>query len=118
VADQEITLAVSPIAFPLLVGPRSIATVMLIVDHHGNLYGVAASATAFIFVMVVLHWSDMLLELMGRVGAVEIGRVLQVFIIAMVVQFILQVFGDARRFNPQFYIYINLECFCSRSKIH
>lgn len=38
VSEQEITLAVSPIAFPLLVGPGSIVTVMLIVDRHGSIY--------------------------------------------------------------------------------
>jgi multiple antibiotic resistance protein len=88
VEDQEITLAVSPIAFPLLVGPGSIVTVMLIVDRHGSFYGVVASAIAFIFVMAVLHWSDILLKLMGRVGTVAIGRVLQIFIVAMGVHFI------------------------------
>jgi multiple antibiotic resistance protein len=88
VEEQGITLAVTPIAFPLLVGPGSIVTVMLIVDHHGSLYGVAASAMAFIFVMAVLHWSDRLLKLMGKVGTVAIGRVLQIFIVAMGVHFI------------------------------
>lgn len=88
VSEREITLAVTPIAFPLLVGPGSIVTVMLIVDQHGSLYGVATSAAAFIFVMAVLHWSDRLLKLMGKVGAVAIGRVLQIFIVAMGVHFI------------------------------
>ncbi|OPY88904.1 MAG: hypothetical protein A4E71_00167 [Smithella sp. PtaU1.Bin162] len=88
VSEREITLAVTPIAFPLLVGPGSIVTVMLIVDQHGSLYGVATSAVAFVFVMAVLHWSDRLLRLMGKVGAVAIGRVLQIFIVAMGVHFI------------------------------
>jgi len=85
--EQGITLAVSPIAFPLLVGPGSIVTVMLIVDNHSSIYGVAASAIAFIFVMAVLHWSDILLKLMGKVGAIAIGRVLQIFIVAIGVHF-------------------------------
>lgn len=88
VEQQEIIVAVSPIAFPLLVGPGSIVTVMLIVDRHGSLYGVAASAVSFIFVMAVLHWSGILLKLMGRVGAVAIGRVFQIFIVAIGVHFI------------------------------
>ncbi len=95
VSEQEITLAVSPIAFPLLVGPGSIVTVMLIVDRHGSIYGVAASAIAFIFVMAVLYWSDKLLRLMGKVGAVAIGRVLQIFIVAMGVHFIFVALGQA-----------------------
>lgn len=88
IEEEEITLAVSPIAFPLLVGPGSIVTVMLIVDRHGSVYGVAASAMAFIFVMAVLHWSDLLLKLMGRVGAFATGRVMQIFIVAIGVHFI------------------------------
>jgi len=94
-AEREINLAVSPIAFPLLVGPGSIVTVMLIVDHHGILYGVAAGATAFVFVMAVLHWSDRLLEIMGRLGTVAIGRVLQIFIVAMGVHFIFSALKQA-----------------------
>jgi multiple antibiotic resistance protein len=88
VEEEEITLAVSPIAFPLLVGPGSIVTVMLVVDRHGILYGVAASAVTFLFVMAILHWSDALLKLMGRVGAVALGKVLQIFIIAIGIHFI------------------------------
>lgn len=88
IEEQEITLAVSPIAFPLLVGPGSIVTVMLVVGRHGSLYGVAASAVTFLFVMAVLHWSDLLLKLMGRVGAVAIGKVLQIFIVAIGIHFI------------------------------
>ena len=95
VEEQEITLAVSPIAFPLLVGPGSIVTVMLVVDRHGSLYGVATCAVTFVFVMAVLHWSDLLLKLMGRVGAVALGKVLQIFIVAMGVHFIFKAVTQA-----------------------
>ena len=88
VEEEEISLAVSPIAFPLLVGPGSIVTVMLVVDRHGSLYGVAASAIAFVFVMAILHWSELLLKLMGRIGAIALGRVFQIFIVAIGVHFI------------------------------
>ncbi len=88
IEEQEITLAVSPIAFPLLVGPGSIVTVMLVVDRHGSIYGVAASAATFLLVMAVLHWSDLLLKLMGRAGAVAVGKVLQIFIVAIGIHFI------------------------------
>lgn len=88
--DEEITLAVTPIAFPLLVGPGAIITVMLIVDRHGVLYGLAAGATAFVCVMALLNWSHALLRLMGRVGTIAIGRVLQIFILAIGVHFLFE----------------------------
>ncbi len=86
-ADSRITLAVSPIALPLLVGPGSIANVMLITQHFGRLYAVLACLTGFSGVFLVLHFSGRLYRLMGRVGTLAVGRVMQIFIVAFGVKF-------------------------------
>jgi multiple antibiotic resistance protein len=93
--EEELTLAVSPIAFPLLVGPGSIITVMLIVDRYGPLYAVLACATTFLFVMAVLEWAPALLRSIGRLGAMAVGRVLQIFIIAIGAHFIFEALSKA-----------------------
>ncbi|MCG3180099.1 MAG: hypothetical protein BIFFINMI_02453 [Phycisphaerae bacterium] len=87
-ADQGARLAVTPLASPLLVGPGTIVTVMLIVSRHGPLYGLSASVVAFVFVMLVLHFSHHILKLMGRVGSIAVGRVMQIFIISIGVHFV------------------------------
>lgn len=93
--EDQLTLAVSPIAFPLLVGPGSIITVMLIVHSHGVLYGVAACVVTFIFVMAVLEWSPLLLHFMGKLGAMAVGRVLQIFIVAIGAHFVFRALAEA-----------------------
>jgi multiple antibiotic resistance protein len=85
--EAEIRLAVSPIAIPLLVGPGSIVTVMLIASSYGRPYALAASVMAFVFVLAVLNWAHVLNRLMGRVGSLAVGRVMQIFIIAIGVKF-------------------------------
>jgi len=86
-ALEQMRLAVSPIASPLLVGPGSIVTVMLIVNQHGRLFAVAACLAAFIFVILILNYAHYVYRLMGRLGALAVGRIMQIFIVAIGVKF-------------------------------
>lgn len=101
---QEIRLAVSPIASPLLVGPGSIVTVMLIVARQseasqstvfGTLYGLAACLVAFAFVILILNYASLAFRLMGTVGSIAVGRVMQIFIVALGVNFVFTAIRDA-----------------------
>ncbi len=84
---ESIRLAVSPIAIPLLTGPGSIVNVMLIVSAHGRLFALGAVLAAFVFVLLVLNYTHVIYRLMGRIGALAIGRVMQIFIVAIGVKF-------------------------------
>lgn len=99
----EINLAVSPLATPLLVGPGSIVTIMLIVKDnstpplgwlHGTLFGVGAALVAFVFVIAVLNWAHKLLRLIGPIGTAAVGRIMQIFIVAIGVRFIFRALGE------------------------
>jgi multiple antibiotic resistance protein len=101
---QEIRLAVSPIASPLLVGPGSIVTVMLIVARQGQayhstfdgmLYGLAACLVAFVFVILILNYASLAFRLMGTVGSIAVGRVMEIFIVALGVNFVFTAIKDA-----------------------
>ncbi|MDD4889943.1 MAG: MarC family protein [Phycisphaerae bacterium] len=92
---ETVSLAVTPIASPLLVGPGAIVTVMLMVTRstadggfwYGIFFALAASLVAFIFVMLVLNWSHQVFRLMGRIGSLAFGRVMQIFIISIGIHF-------------------------------
>jgi multiple antibiotic resistance protein len=101
---QEIRLAVSPIASPLLVGPGSIVTVMLIVARqseamhstfYGMLYGLAACLVAFAFVILILNYAGVAFRLMGTVGSIAVGRVMEIFIVALGANFVFTAIKDA-----------------------
>ena len=87
---RRVQVAVSPIAIPLLVGPGSIATAMLVVNQHGAVFGLAACVVTFAMVILVMHYSQWIFRVIGEIGTLAIGRVMQIFIVAIGAHFVLQ----------------------------
>lgn len=86
--EQLIARAASPIACPLMVGPGSIVTSMFIVRQQGPIVGLLAIVVAFGLVLAVLHWSQLLIRRLGRIGPIIIERIMMIFIAAIGVDFI------------------------------
>jgi multiple antibiotic resistance protein len=84
---DQVRLAVTPIASPLLVGPGSIVNVMLIDNQHGRVFALAACIAAFVGVILILNYAHVLYHLMGRIGALAVGRMMQIFIVAIGIKF-------------------------------
>jgi multiple antibiotic resistance protein len=91
----QVSLAVSPIAMPFLVGPGTIMTVMLTVQEHDVWFGLGATLAAFVFVLLVLNYAYWLLGLIGPVGSLAVGRVMQIFIVAVGVRFLFRGLAEA-----------------------
>jgi multiple antibiotic resistance protein len=83
----QVRLAVTPIASPLLVGPGSIVNVMLIDNQYGRLFALGACVAAFVGVILILNYAHVLYRLMGRIGALAVGRMMQIFIVAIGIKF-------------------------------
>ncbi len=86
--QQLIARAVSPMACPVLVGPGSIVTAILIVNNNGFWMGLAAMAAASLMVVVVMHWGQLVSRLLGRIGSIIVSRVLMIFLAAIGMEFI------------------------------
>jgi multiple antibiotic resistance protein len=86
--ETHTRLAISPIASPLLVGPGSIVVVMLIAQQSGAVYALLVSSICFFAVALILHWAHWGYKLMGPTGTLAVGRVMQIFIVAIGVHFI------------------------------
>lgn len=84
---ERLGLAISPIASPLLAGPGCIVTVMLLVGQHGRFFALAACLVAFFFVILILNFAHVVYRLMGRLVALAVGRVMEIFIVAIGVKF-------------------------------
>lgn len=79
----QLNLAVSPIAIPFLVGPGSIVNVMVVADQNGRVFALLACMVAFLAVALILHYSGVVYRIMGRTGSLAVGRVMQIFIVAV-----------------------------------
>lgn len=85
--------SVFPLALPLIAGPGSIATVILLSSQHPGWSGLAAviGVTLAVIVMVFLFFlvSGLLERLMGKTGINIATRLLGMLLAALAVQFIL-----------------------------
>jgi multiple antibiotic resistance protein len=92
-ADHE-SVAVFPLAIPMISGPGTIATVLLLVSLAGDdkvkiamVYG--AFALALFVTWVSMRGAEKLLQFVGRTGIQVVSRVLGIILSALAVQFIL-----------------------------
>ena len=87
--EHLIRRAICPLACPLLVGPGSIVTSMLIVQnpHLGMLWALVPIILAFMVVLAVLNWGHLIMKIFGRFGPVIAARLTMIFVTAIGVEF-------------------------------
>lgn len=86
-------IAIVPLAMPLLAGPGAIATVMVLMAHHGPSWGnVAAVLAAIVVTMLVayllLRSAGRVKTVLGQTGIAILERVFGLILAAIAVQFI------------------------------
>jgi multiple antibiotic resistance protein len=93
-AIQATDVSVFPLAIPILSGPGSIATVILLISQAGTdawkiLAVVTSIAIALLAAYLAMRLSTMVLKALGATGINVVGRVLGILLAALAVQFIL-----------------------------
>lgn len=84
------TLAVFPIAFPIIVGPGTLAMTIILAQDNGRLVMLIITLVTFLVVYVVLTTSYLLMRLIGRYAALIIPRLLYIFLAAKAVAMVLE----------------------------
>lgn len=92
--------AVFPLAVPMIAGPGTIATVLLLVnlshdDHLKLLVVVLAYAAALATTWACMRASGMLFKVIGTTGIHVISRLLGIILAALAVQFVLNGLGES-----------------------
>ena len=94
---KAMEMGVVPMAIPLLIGPGSIVTSILVLDRDGWVIATLALLANLAVAWVVVRFSPILSKLMGRFGTLVIARILWIFIAAIGAHFLLsgvsEVFG-------------------------
>lgn len=92
VEDTESSVAVFPLAIPLISGPGAISTVVLLRSQAGSLANVAMVGVAVVTILVVtfvcLRLAGPLNRLLGTLGVRIITRIMGLLLAALAVQFI------------------------------
>jgi multiple antibiotic resistance protein len=86
--EDVLQVGVVPLAIPLLVGPGAITTAILILHRDGRQVTLVSIAAVFAVTWIILRGSTFIHRLLGRFGALALSRVLQIFIAAIGVKFL------------------------------
>lgn len=83
-------IGIYPLGFPLLAGPGTILTAILLLQHHGAMRTVAAACVVYAAILPLLSLSMLVTRAVGKVGELLLTRILYIFIAAKAVTFVLE----------------------------
>ncbi|MBS7628674.1 MarC family protein [Candidatus Bathyarchaeota archaeon] len=83
-------LGAVPIAFPLLVGPGAITTLLVYNQKAGIMVSVISVSIVMAVTRVILQFIDSIYRILGRVGSAVVARLMAVFIAAIAVEFMIE----------------------------
>ncbi|MDR2401642.1 MAG: MarC family protein [Deferribacteraceae bacterium] len=85
-----------PLAFPMLVGPGTLSTVIVLRHEAGLIITVFSIVTTFAFMLLLFSKANLIERLLGKLSLFVLSRIMQVFIVAIGVK--LMVVGIADLF--------------------
>ncbi|MEM3429665.1 MAG: MarC family protein [Candidatus Bathyarchaeia archaeon] len=87
---SEEDLGAVPIAFPLLVGPGAITTLLVYNQKAGIMVSVISVLIVMAVTRIILQFIDSIYRILGRVGSAVVARLMAVFIAAIAVEFMIE----------------------------
>ena len=87
-SQAALELGIVPMAVPLLVGPGSIVTGILLLDRDGVLVTITVLVAVFAVCWILFQLTPWISRIMGRIGRMVISRILWIFIGAIGVHFL------------------------------
>jgi len=84
------TLAIFPLAFPIIVGPGTLAVTIILAQHRGPIQMVSISLITFLIVLLIARNANFLTRLSGRYGAMIIPRLLYLFLASKAIALVLE----------------------------
>lgn len=81
--DEQVKQGVIPMAFPMMVGPGSLATMLIVRSQGGPLESTLSLILAFAVISFILYLGTFLERLLGQLVLYILSRVMQVFIMSI-----------------------------------
>ncbi len=89
VSESKEEIGAVPIAFPLLIGPGAITTLLVFHETSGVAIAVLSVLIVTIITRLVMQFVDTIYRILGKIGSVVIARLMAVFITAIAIEFII-----------------------------
>ncbi|ABM81099.1 MarC family protein [Hyperthermus butylicus] len=86
--EEVESIAIVPLATPLLAGPAAIATVLYVRAVHGLTYALASVTVNTAITFLMLYHSQKLMNLLGKNGAIALSKIMAMLLAAIAVAMI------------------------------
>lgn len=87
-AGADDTIGIVPIGTPLIIGPGALTTLLLLVDTTGYTWTMMSLTLNVAIVWIVFFFSDKVIKIITKPGAIAIGKVFALFLAAIAVMLI------------------------------
>jgi len=84
------SIAIVPLATPLITGPGVITSTIIIVMHYGKLIAFIAAGLSLLITLVIFYYSNVIYKFLGRQGNEILSRLMGLVLTAIAVEFIVQ----------------------------
>ena len=81
--EEEIKQGIIPLAFPMLVGPGSLASILLVRQESGIISAVLSCFIVFLIIHIMFLGADLIEKILGELVLFVLSRVMQLFIMAV-----------------------------------
>lgn len=81
--QEEIQQGIIPLAFPIMVGPGSMTTILITRRDFGPIYAIFVSLVVFLIINTLFKYSNFIEKVFGKLVLYVLGRVMQIFIMAI-----------------------------------
>lgn len=81
--SELLSQSIVPMAFPMLVGPGTLSTAIVISEENGEILAICAVIAAFIFMLILFHFAATIERVLGKLVLHVLSRIALVFIMAM-----------------------------------
>jgi len=92
--SEMLRKCIVPMAFPMIVGPGTLSTVIVMSNEVGLKITLISSIGAFLFMLTLFYYSSFIERIAGKLILHVISRIMQVFIVAIGVRILSQGLQD------------------------
>ncbi len=87
--EDAMKMGVTPLAFPMLVGPGIMATAMILKQQDGVLITTLGTVITFVIIKILLMSGKYLEKILGKLVLYLLSRIMQIFIMAVGVRLLI-----------------------------
>jgi len=92
--EDAMKMGVTPFAFPMLVGPGSMATAMILKQQDGFIVTALGTTIAFVLIKLLLMSGKYVEKIFGKLVLYLLSRIMQIFIMAVGVRLLITGFSE------------------------